>query len=435
MEVTSCFLAIYLVEALIFLIYCDNLLYTKGTLTIRRYALVLTGYITMFAFSFFKSVIANFLSFFLINLLLIFILYQTTIFMAAFHSILLTIMMGMSELICDSTLLHISHNFFTTITVNFPLFVLYASVSKFLYLIVILIIATKSKKNKDNPSPATSGDFMLFIIPAFSSFIMLTFTFIGYYATFSKWIGQMIAISTFLILIINICVFSFYRYSKNRQQQFYELQLQLQRESDMFKYNKILMGQSENQHILIHDIKKHLNSLSYLNQQHAYEKIDSYIAHLLDSSSLKTSLKVCDHPLLNAILYRYQAMASEKGIHFYTDIRSKCLDFMSENDLTSLFCNLLDNAFEAASLADSGRMELTVSRANHDAPVLITLVNSCLQSPFSSKKGNLSIKRKNSPFHGFGIKSIQNIVTGYHGDISMYYKDDDHTFHTIITLS
>lgn len=43
------------------------------------------------------------------------------------------------------------------------------------------------------------------------------------------------------------------------------MQLLLQRESDSAKYYEMLLSQNENQRILIHDIKKHLQSIELLN--------------------------------------------------------------------------------------------------------------------------------------------------------------------------
>ena len=101
-----------------------------------------------------------------------------------------------------------------------------------------------------------------------------------------------------------------------------DMQLLLQKESDTAAYYEMLLSQHESQRILIHDMKKHLQSIEILNSAKEHEKIDAYIHTLLQSSDLTESARVCDHHMLNVILSRYQRQCQEKNITFHTDIRS-----------------------------------------------------------------------------------------------------------------
>ena len=61
------------------------------------------------------------------------------------------------------------------------------------------------------------------------------------------------------------------------------MQLQLQKEHDSAEYYKMLIAQNENQRILIHDMKKHLQSIALLNEDNENEKIRAYIDQLMHS--------------------------------------------------------------------------------------------------------------------------------------------------------
>ena len=51
------------------------------------------------------------------------------------------------------------------------------------------------------------------------------------------------------------------------------------------------------------------------------------------------------------------------------------------------------------------------------------------------KNGNLlPTKKPNPQFHGFGMRSIENIVKKYNGEMTFYFDDPTKTFHTIIML-
>lgn len=54
-----------------------------------------------------------------------------------------------------------------------------------------------------------------------------------------------------------------------------EMQLLLQKEANSAEYYQMLLSQNENQNILIHDIKKHLQSIDLLNDKKEHDKISA----------------------------------------------------------------------------------------------------------------------------------------------------------------
>ena len=125
---------------------------------------------------------------------------------------------------------------------------------------------------------------------------------------------------------------------------------------------------------------------------------------------------------------------SNMNISFHTDIRSGTTNFIADNDLTALFCNLLDNALEAAVQIPDSYIELNTTKRENTSFVVITVINSCRKNPFSEQNGFLITSKQDKNKHGFGIKSIRKTIKKYGGDIQTYYNNDTLTFHTIITL-
>ena len=97
---------------------------------------------------------------------------------------------------------------------------------------------------------------------------MLTFVIINDNCIIAPKINWMISFSALLILIINLLVFSIKQYSQEKYNDYTEMQLLLQKEKYISEYYKMLLSQDENQSILIHDIKKHLQSIEALNEKH-----------------------------------------------------------------------------------------------------------------------------------------------------------------------
>ena len=374
----------------------------------------------------------NMLSFIITNFICILLLFDTNWKAAFFHSGITTCFMAVSEVAILGILSNLMYNFYDNNTL-FRKLVILTPFSKLLYFMLLQMVIYFWGKSKEQ-SIIGSGINSLIIIPLASTVILTTFCVLFVHISLPSFLEHMVAISALLLLIINILVFAIYRHNQKKEAEYIELQLQLQKENDSITYYKMLLQEHENQSILIHDIKKHLQSLSMLNEQNERDKIANYIECIIHSSALQNSVRVCDHELLNAILCRYQRNCHEKSVSFRTDIRSGCVDFMSDNDLTVLFCNLLDNGLGAASLLPDSFIELNVCRKSGSSLIVLTMINSCRVNPFTPS-GRLVTTKQNRKMHGFGLKSIKRIVEKYHGEMKLYYEEESHTFHTIIIFT
>lgn len=376
--------------------------------------------------------------YFFVNFIYLYSQYQLKWFSALFHSAILTSIMGTCELIPFGILLRYSPHFFaeTSYFRNLAILSVFSKISFFL-IIYILIHFFKGKNSPNSSQNITA--FLLSFIPLTAVFVIITFIHIGENTPIPRTSDRMITLSAILLLYINLLVFGLNLYNQKKHSEYTETLLLLQKESDTAKYYEMLLSQYDNQSILIHDIKKHLQSIDLLNDQHDYEKISSYIKQLLLSSDLRDAAKLCDHALLNAILGRYKKQCLSLHISFLTDIRSGVLQFMAENDITSLFCNLLDNAVEACETIPDSFIEVTAYKNKNTPYVVITVTNSCRSDPFASLPSNRRrhklTGKPDAVRHGFGLKSIRKTISKYDGDMEMYYEQETLTFHSVILLT
>lgn len=260
-------------------------------------------------------------------------------------------------------------------------------ICKLLYFIVSFFIShTICHKNSNEIRFSSKERLLLYTVPLLSLWISSTFVHLCLTTPLKYNLNMMISISMIFILFINILVFRLYEHIKQKSAQIAELKLQSQRDADSAEYYRTLSEQDEQQKVLIHDIKKHLNAIADLNEHHETDKIAAYLTRVLDSPELQHSVRVCDNDMLNSLICRYQKICLMKKIAFHIDIRSKCIDFVSYDDLSILFGNLMRT------------------------------------------------KKPNPQFHGFGVKSIANVVKRYDGEMTFYYDDPSKTFHMIMML-
>ena len=432
MELTIYYIIIYILEAFILWQYCSNLFYSKYQKRTEGILLVIF-YVPLFLVSLLKIFWLNMIAFIIINFILFLVLYQIKWHSALFHTFIVTIVMGLSELL----ILGINGHFATRFYANRPYFrslIILAVFSKLIYFSVLQFIVRLLDGSKEKIAKQDKSFIAIIIIPIISTWFMLTLFSICLSTKLSPLLDRMISASAILMLVINLLIFWIYSYNRKKNLKFTELQLQLQKEYDTAEYYKMLLKQDENQKILIHDIKKHLQSIASLNEQNEQEKIASYIDRIIHSSDLQGSVHACDNELLNTILCRHMQSCAKQKISFRSDIRSGSIDYLTDDDLTSLFCNLLDNATKAASKVPESFIELSVVCKANSPLTILTMINSCRKNPFSSGTGRLISTKPDKWRHGFGIKSIQRIVKKYDGDMQMYYDEKCKTFHTIIML-
>lgn len=430
MERTLLLFFSFFIEAIILWQYASNLFLPRYSAMVSAIFLC-TLYCFLFFFSLLQYPLLNAILFLVVNILFFLLYFKLTFSSALLHSSIITGIMSVSELAAMGIVLKFYPKFSSTDNIGNVFFVM---LSKSLFFTIIYFLTHIFKQKQAVQDPYDSSESFLTLIPLSSIFVMFTFLNIGETSSFVPPTNIMVTISAFFLILTNLLVFGITQYNQKKSREFTEMQLLLQKESDSAEYYKMLLSQNENRSILIHDIKKHLQSIKLLNEHGETEKIESYISHLIAAPDLRETARICDNAMLNAILNRCQRQCIEKGIGFHADIRKNLLRQMNQNDLTSLFCNLLDNAVEAAENIPDSFIDLMVQKKENTPFVVIVLVNSCRSMPDFDQNGFPVSHKSGIGRHGFGIKSIRKAVGQYQGDLKIYYDDATATFHTIITL-
>ena len=433
MSNTVCYFFTFLIEAVILWLYSSNL-FTARRKPWIQFAMLFIFYFTMFSVSLLEYIWLNMALYLVMNFIFLLAQYDLKWYSALFHSAVLAAVMGMCELTVYSTIERFSPHFYTEPR-QFQNMIIFIIFSKMIFLTIVYILIHLLKGKQTQNQQHDKSVLLLIFIPVTSVFIMLTLVSVSDSFLLSPLLKGMVTLSAFFLLISNLLVFGINQYNLKKNMEFTQIQLLLQKESNSTEYYEMLRLQNENQRILIHDIKKHLHSIDMLNQQKESDKIDTYLHQLICSSDLKESVRLCEHEMLNSILCRYMQQCTDSHIAFHADIRSGTTDFIADNDLTSLFCNLLDNAVKATKDIPESFIEISTGKKEKTPFTVLTVINSCRTNPFTTRgNDNPAISIPHSHKHGFGLKSIRKIVAKYNGNMQIYYNSDTLTFHAIITL-
>lgn len=433
MSIRLCYLVIYILEAGVFWQYCRNLFPSKYSRR-REVLALLFCYSLLYIGAFYENIWINFSLFLMIHFFYLLLIYNLKYLTAFFHSLFVTMIMVLSEMGILSIISYFTPDFYDERTYLRNLVIL-AATSKLPYFFVLQCTSMGIKKTQTQELSSDKSTLFLNIFSFFSGFIALVLVAVCMNIRLPLYLDITITISALLLLALNIFLAWFHTYIQKKNQEFMELQLLLQKESDIATYYQSLNNQDEEQKILIHDIRRHLQSISDLNTQGEKEKITAYIDQIIQSSELQDSVRVCDNDLLNTIIIRFKQQCKKCDTSLMTDIRSKCIDFLSEHDITTLFSNLLENAVESTKNIPNSFIELTATPHINENLTIITMINSCRTNPFSANNQRLISTKQNKWQHGYGIKSIQRVAKKYDGNTQIYYEPQSSTFHTIIILN
>ncbi len=422
------YISVYIFETLISYMYIRNKFIAKR----NNYSLVLS-YIGMFSMQYFVNFIGipnlNLITFFATNFLVIFLCYKSSILQNLFNSFLLTALMLTTELFVFYISSVLIHTNLTDYSINETVLFIQGASSKLLYFLIAYIISKISIKEREFKLNKT---FYLFILPVTSIVLLMGIAYITENYETNNYTYAIFSISTILLIYANLTVFLVHESVIKTQNENMELQLQTQKVEIDTEYYSILQNQYENSNILIHDIKRHLMSIKDLAVENDCSGIDKYIDNLYSEYEVKNIKKYSEHKLVNAIINRYAIAFKEHQIDFFCDIRKTDFSFISDNDLTAILDNLLENALEASKKSENKKVDMLISPTNVNY-IAINLSNSCSISP-KIRNGKLVTTKKNTSIHGYGIKSIKRIVKNYDGNMTFSFNESDKTFNVNLIL-
>jgi len=422
------FAAVFVVEALIARMYFDYI-YAQKTSDLKTGLYFAFGYSFLFLISCFNVILLNGISFFIINFIILSQNYSCKIKSVLFHTVFLTIVMLISEVIIVFVMAR-----FVDVTAylhNMSTLAALSTLSKLLYFLLSVLASRLFTPHKEGDE-APSLFFLLFVLPLTSLALGITTAYIGITENLSQTTETMLAISVVLLLFANLAILFVYNMIQKAERANADLQMTIARERAADEYYEMLQKQYEGQRILIHDIKNHLTTVDGMAERGESEEVRKYISELYNLPSLKLRGKLCNHPVLNMILLRHSEYCAENNISFSCDVRSKSTSFMDDASITALFGNLLSNAVHAAETSKERFVEVKVTKKEQLELTLISVVNSCDNAPETDSQGNLISRSGRGPGHGYGTKSIDRVVKKYGGSQEQHYDKELKEFHIII---
>ena len=180
---------------------------------------------------------------------------------------------------------------------------------------------------------------------------------------------------------------------------------------------------------IYHDMKNHLLVLENVmadtepaasfTENVSTDSVHPSIRHLRQQMESYENYYRTGNSYLDVIIRDKAKTAREKQIDFTAILHFADGSFLDPLDISTIFCNALDNAIEASEkLAVSRRVVSVKARRIHDM-LVIAVENNALPDADASGKTT----KEDTLFHGFGLSNIRAAVDKYDGQCTVKCKD------------
>ncbi|MBO5158577.1 MAG: GHKL domain-containing protein [Lachnospiraceae bacterium] len=203
--------------------------------------------------------------------------------------------------------------------------------------------------------------------------------------------------------------------------------LEKQRELTLAGYEN-LRRQHEEVMVIRHDMMKHFHTLNNLSTE---KQVKSYLEEIIGQNQKVRSIVQTGNEMLDIILNSKlcSAMDAKIQVEIVKAAAPSKLP-VSDADLCSLIMNILDNAINAASSADTNAPYIQLDIHEKNQHLAISCKNSA-----NVKKMKKEDKKETVPKHGLGMKIIGGIIKRYHGLFDIKYGQDYYKIQIAIPLS
>lgn len=367
----------------------------------------------------------NGLSTIVVTLLFALTCFQCTFLQGVFHTVILVVLNTALETVVISVSALVTGCDFLDYNSNVLLFLFEAICCKSLYYLLVLMVARiKNHKSRSFHIPLT-----FLIYPITSTFCFFIFWHVCAQPECTRSIQLLLAIASGCLFGSSIFLFVTYTHQVEKDIETMRVKSELSRLQTEQSYYQILDQQNTQLMIFAHDAKKHLAAVNALSND---PRIENYVEKLSKELADYTHSCHSGNKLLDVIIHKYTVDCKLRGIRFEYDVKLCNLTQLEDMDLVAILGNLLDNAVAAAEASSEKWITLnTVCRNNYS---VIILSNSC-NTPPKHNGNNLITTKRDTSFHGFGVKSVKSTIRKYQGDLEWSYDDGSNIFTVTVMVA
>ena len=183
-----------------------------------------------------------------------------------------------------------------------------------------------------------------------------------------------------------------------------------------------------------HDIKNHILLMNMLAEQENYDGLKKYLRDMSGVIDESDYVRISGISAVDAILNEKMYEAQAESITTGFDVINLDKNNIQSIDLCIILSNALDNAIEAnRKIEDTSLRYIKLKVHGNETFSVISVSNPVGEEPKKSANGIFLTSKEDEEAHGFGLKSIENTMKKYKGE--MVAKCEDGVFTLVVRLN
>ena len=209
--------------------------------------------------------------------------------------------------------------------------------------------------------------------------------------------------------------------------------LELKNEMAMENY-RILEGKMREGAQLRHEYAHRLTALNAMYENRDWEGIGRLLTEWTGQNRQAAQVRFTEHFAVNAILQNAAERAANAGICFEASAMLPRALPIPDEDLCTLFMNLLDNALEGAEQTEGEKRFIRLRTSIRNGFLAVFCENSYNGRLSTDQHGRLRTTKAEPEAHGFGLTLMENIAEKYKSLLDVSYTDTVFTVQTALKL-
>lgn len=202
-----------------------------------------------------------------------------------------------------------------------------------------------------------------------------------------------------------------------------------------YKYYEIAVENDKKISAIRHDISNHIQTIYSLLKNGENQKGLELVNELKSRYEYVNQIVYCKNPVVNIILSNKRTEAEKHGIETHVKVKTELGDIpFSDYDLSTIICNLLDNAVRGCICSNQTHPRLIIEILEKNNYLVIRVLNSCKVSMNIESTDRIATTKLNTHSHGIGMPIITGIAKKYRGDFVVSARNGIFTATVVLSM-
>lgn len=201
----------------------------------------------------------------------------------------------------------------------------------------------------------------------------------------------------------------------------YELEIENQKLTTQSIQYENLMERINEARAARHDLRHHVTVIKSYVDSKEYGRLQEYLSSYMETLPDETAILYTENYSLNALIMYFEQVARKNKIQYDVKVNIPKEIKMTDNDITVLWGNLIENAISACSAQKSTERKIKI-RADIKNEKLVMTIDNTYENAISFNKKGILLSTKHAGA-GVGVESVKGIVDKYKGIYETTYEN------------